>query len=99
MQSKRIAEVGVGSNYHTKDNRPISRFNDDRINVEIFPDADNHTSAIVGCPSLGFDSGLRKFGTEQEAIMFATGLYDKLISKMNNALAESVIQRILRNDF
>ena len=90
-----INEIGLGSNYHTMDNDPIDRFIDPRIQVEIFPDAHNHTSANVSCDLLDYNSGLRKFSTEQEARHFAGQVYDQLISKMDNQLKERVIIRLL----
>ena len=90
-----INEIGLGSNYHTMDNDPIDRFIDPRIQVEIFPDAHNHTSANVSCNLLDYNSGLRKFSTEQEARHFAGQVYDQLISRMDNQLKERVIIRLL----
>lgn len=77
------------------DNDPIDRFIDPRIQVEIFPDAHNHTSANVSCDLLDYNSGLRKFSTEQEARHFAGQVYDQLISRMDNQLKERVIIRLL----
>ena len=90
-----INEIGLGSNYHTMDNDPIDRFIDPRIQVEIFPDAHNHTSANVSCDLLDYNSGLRKFSTEQDARHFAGQVYDQLISRMDNQLKERVIIRLL----
>ena len=90
-----INEIGLGSNYHTLDNDPISRFNDPRISVEIFPDAWNNTSANVSCDALNYNSGVRKFHTEQEAKLFASNIYSELISRLNNELKERVIIRLL----
>ena len=90
-----INEIGLGSNYHTMDNDPIDRFIDPRIQVEIFPDSHNHTSANVSCDLLDYNSGLRKFSTEQEARHFAGQVYDQLISRMDNQLKERVIIRLL----
>lgn len=91
----RINEIGLGSNYHTKDNSPISRFNDDRISVEIFPSAFGDSNAQVKCDLLNYNSGLRKFSTEQEATLFATNVYDEIIGKLNT-LEERIIKRLLR---
>ena len=90
-----INEIGLGSNYHTLDNDPISRFNDPRISVEIFPDANNNTSANISCDELSYNSGLRKFHTEQEATLFADNVYSELISRLNNELKERVLIRLL----
>lgn len=90
----RIDEIGLGSNYHTKDNTPIDRFNDQRISVEIFPSAFGSYNAQIKCDLLRYDSKLRKFNTEQGARHFATQIYDELIGKLN-ALEEAVIRRLL----
>ncbi len=90
-----INEIGLGSNYHTMDNDPIDQFIDPRVQVEIFPDAHNHTSANVSCDLLDYNSGLRKFSTEQEARHFASGVYDQLIKKLDNTLVERIISRLL----
>lgn len=91
----KINEVGIGSNYHTLDNDPIDRFIDPRVQVEIFPDVDNSTSTNISCELLDYNSGLRKFSTEQEARLYAGQVYDQLIAKLDNSLTERVIQRIL----
>ena len=90
-----INEVGIGSNYHTIDNDPISKFNDNRISVEIFPSAFGDSNAQVKCDLLKYNSGLRRFSTEQEARLFAGNVYDELKAKLNT-LDERVIRRLLR---
>ena len=90
-----INEIGLGSNFHTLDNDPIDRFIDPRVDVEIFPDLHDHTSANITCDLLGYNSGLRKFSTEQEARLFASNIYDELISRLDNRLEERIILRLL----
>ena len=84
----------IGHNYHTKDNRPISRFNDPRITVEIFPGAFGDYNSQVSCEQLEYSSGLRKFATEQEAILFATNAYQEVLGRLNS-LTERIIERLL----
>ena len=94
LNGMRINETGLGSNYYTPNTNPISRFNDSRVEVEIFPDAWNSTNAQVSCDLLDYSTGVRKFSTEQEAILFATNAYNDVISKLNT-LKENVIIRLL----
>ena len=94
FKDMRIDETGLGSNYYTPNTNPISRFNDSRVKVEIFPDAWNSTNAQVSCDLLDYSTGVRKFSTEQEAILFATNAYNEVINKLNS-LKESVIIRLL----
>ena len=93
----KIHEIGLGSNYHTLDNDPIDKFIDPRVSVEIFPDLHNHTSANISCDLLDYNSGLRKFSTEQEAKLFALQVYDQLIARLDNQLKERVITRLLES--
>ena len=85
----------IGRSYKTLDNDPISHFHDPRVQVEIFPDTNNNTSASITCPDLDYNSGTRKFNTEQEAKLFAMNMYDKLISRLDAGLVERVIARLL----
>lgn len=84
----------IGHNYHTKDNRPISRFNDPRITVEIFPTSFGDYNSQVSCDQIGYDSELRRFATEQEAILFATNAYQEALGRLNS-LTERIIIRLL----
>jgi len=90
-----LRENGIGSNYKTVNNNPISHFNDSRIKVEIYPGAWGSVHANVECKELGFSSGLKSFKTDQDARTYAINMHDKLVSKLN-ALQENVLLRILR---
>ena len=95
LKDMKLTENGIGSNYKTIDNDPISHFNDPRIRVEIYPGQDQKVHANVSCEQLGYDSGLKTFDTEQAARNFAINLNDQLVSKLN-ALVENVLIRVLR---
>ena len=88
-------DEAIGRGYKTTNNKPISHFHDPRIQVEIFPNAWNKTSASVTCNDLDYNSGLRNFNTEQEANLFAMNIYDKLIGRLDSSLVERIISRIL----
>ena len=90
----KLSENGIGSNYKTIDNDPISHFNDPRITVEIYPGQEGKTHSNVSCKQLGYDSGLKTFETEQAATNFAINLHDQLVSKLNS-LIENVLVRVL----
>ena len=91
----KLAENGIGSNYKTIDNDPISHFNDPRIRVEIYPGQHEKTYVNISCDQLKYDSGLKTFDTEQAARNFAINLHDQLVAKLNS-LMENVLVRILR---
>ena len=93
----KIRENGIGSNYRTIENNPISPFHDDRIEVEFFPGAWGKHYTSISCPALDYESGLREFNTEQESNLFARQTFDKLLQALDNKeeLVESVIRRIL----
>ena len=95
MQS--LKENGVGSNYRTVDNDPISHFNDRRIKVEMYPSAWGKVSVSVACDEIGFDSGLREFETEEEANQFAMTTYSRVKSTLDS-LIEAVMERLLKED-
>lgn len=95
LKGMRLSENGIGSNYKTIDNDPISHFNDPRVRVEIYPGQNEKTHANVSCKQLNYNSGLRTFDTEQAARNFAINLNDQLIAKLNS-LMENVLVRILR---
>ena len=92
---KKINEDGIGSNYKTIDPDPISFFHDERVEVEIFPDAWGQTSVQITCPELHYDSGLRTFDDESQAELFARNQYSDLIGKMDSKVMESIIRKIL----
>ena len=80
---KKINEDGIGSNFKTIDTDPISFFHDERVDVEIFPDAWGQTSVQITCPDMKYDSGLRTFEDESQAELFARNQYSDLIGKLN----------------
>lgn len=90
-----IKENGIGSNYRTLENDPISHLNDPRIKVEIYPGAWGSVHASVSCPELNYDSGLQVFQTDQEANLYAINLHNKLKAKLDSMM-ESIMVRILR---
>ena len=92
---KKLNEDGIGSNFKTIDTDPISFFHDERVEVEIFPDALGNTSVQITCPDIGYDSGLRNFEDEAQAELFARNQYSDLIGKLDSRIVESVITRIL----
>jgi len=93
---KIVNENGIGSNYKTLNNNPVSPFHDERVKVEMFPSAWGKFSVDIRCEDLGFSSGLREFNSEQEAKLFAINTVNKLVSEMDSIL-EAVIQRLLVN--
>ena len=90
-------ENGIGSNYRTLDNNPISPFHDKRISVELFPGEDGKYFAAISCDDLDYESGLRAFGTEQAAKLFARQTSEKLTQALDSQekLTECVLIRIL----
>tara|TARA_B100000519_G_scaffold187220_1_gene183808 strand:+ start:1950 stop:2306 length:357 start_codon:yes stop_codon:yes gene_type:complete len=92
---KKINEDGIGSNFKTIDTDPISFFHDERVEVEIFPDAWGQTSVQITCPDLKYDSGLRTFKDESQAELFARNQYSDLIGKLDSKVMESIIRKIL----
>ncbi len=91
----RIKENGIGSNYRTLNNDPISHFHDPRVTVEMYPSAWGKFAASVICDELDFNSGVREFNTEQEAKLFAMNLVNRLVARLDSALVENVVQKIL----
>ena len=91
-----LKENGVGSNYHTINDNPISPFNDARVDVEIYPSAWGKVSVNVDCDALGFKSGLRTFDTDQAARRYAINLHQKLVTVLDAKLQEAVLKRLLR---
>ena len=92
---KKINEDGIGSNFKSIDTDPISFFHDERVEVEIFPDAWGQTSVQITCPDLSYDSGLRTFKDEGQAELFARNQYSDLIGKLDSAILEAVVKRLL----
>jgi len=90
-----ILENGIGSNYHTLNNNPISHFHDERIRVEMYPSAWGKVSVSVTCDLLDFDSGVKQFDTEAAAKLYATNITSKLTTTLDSKLVENVIKRIL----
>ena len=90
-----IKENGIGSNYRTINNDPISPFHDSRISVEMYPSAWGKVSTSIVCDELGFNSGVREFETEQAANLFATNTVNRLTSELDARLVEGVIKRLL----
>ncbi len=99
VSKKEVNENGIGSNYYTANPEPISFFNDDRIDVEIYPTAWGQFGVQVTCPDLDYDSDLRQFANEEEANLFARNQYTSLIKKLdlNEELTRRVIKRILED--
>jgi len=91
-----LKENGIGSNYRTLDNNPISPFNDPRIKVEIYPSAWEKVNVSVSCDQLGYTSGLLTFDTEQAAKRYAINLVQKLTTTLDSKLQESIITCLLR---
>ena len=91
-----LKEDGIGSNYRTINNNPISPFNDERVDVEIYPSAWGKVSVNVNCPALGFESGLKTFDTEQAARRYAINLHQKLVTALDAKLQEAVLRSLLR---
>ena len=94
-----INENGIGSNYKTLNNDPISHFNDDRISVEIYPTDFGEVAATVSCDQLDYSSGMNQFSSEQEANLFAINLSNKLISILDAKLNEAVLDRLVNRVF
>ena len=90
-----ILENGIGSNYRTLNNNPVSHFHDDRIKVEMYPSAWGKVSVSVSCDLLDFDSGVKQFDTEAAANLYATNIVSKLTTTLDSRLVENVIKRIL----
>lgn len=91
-----LKENGVGSNYRTLNNEPVSPFNDPRIAVEIYPSAWEKVNVTVSCDELGYNSGLLTFDTEQAARRYAINMSQKLKTSLDSKLQESIIAAILR---
>ena len=91
-----LKENGIGSNYKTLNNEPISPFSDPRIAVEIYPSAWEKVNVSVSCEELGYDSGLLTFDTEQAAKRYAINLVQKLSTTLDSKLQEAVIESLLR---
>ena len=91
-----LKENGIGSNYRTIDNNPISPFNDPRIEVEIYPSAWEKVNVSVTCDQLNYDSGLLTFDTEQAAKRYAINITQKLTTALDSKLQESIIKSLLR---
>lgn len=89
-----INENGLGSNYKTLNNDPISPFHDPRVRVEMYPSAWGKFSVDIQCDDLGFSSGLRTFDSEQEAKLFAINTVNKLVAEMDSLL-EAVLRRLI----
>ena len=92
---KKLFENGIGSNYKTLNNDPISPFHDVRVSVELYPTAWGKFGVSVKCEPLGFNSGLRVFSTEQEAILFARNISQSLVTQMDSAIYESIFKSLL----
>lgn len=90
-----LKENGIGSNYKTLNNEPVSPFNDPRIAVEIYPSAWEKVNVSVSCEALGYDSGLLTFDTEQAAKRYAINLVQKLSTTLDSKLQESIIEVLL----
>lgn len=91
-----LKENGIGSNYRTIDNDPISPFNDPRIEVEIYPSAWEKVNVSVTCDQLNYNSGLLTFDTEQAAKRYAINVTQKLTTALDSKLQESIIKSLLR---
>ena len=94
-----IKENGLGSNYRTLNNNPISHFNDSRVEVEMYPTAWGKFGASVICRDMDFNSGLREFDTEEAAKLFALNTHDMLVRKLDAKILENVITRILEHHY
>ncbi len=90
-----IRENGIGSNYRTIDNNPISPFHDARVSVEMYPSAWGKVSVSITCDDLEFNSGVRQFDTEEAANLFAVNTVNRLTSELDAKLVEGVIERLL----
>lgn len=90
-----IKENGIGSNYKTLNNDPISHFNDDRVRVEIYPTDFGQVAVTVTADQLNYSSKLQQFSSEQEANLFAVNLSNKLISILDARIKESIIGKLL----
>ena len=93
---RKIKENGIGSNYRTVNNNPISPFNDDRVSVEIYPSAWEKVNVNVTCDELGYESGLKTFDTDQAARRYAINLHQKLVTALDAKLHEAVLTKLLR---
>ena len=93
----KITENGIGSNYRTLNNEPVSHFHDPRIKVEMYPSAWGKVAVSIICDDLGFNSGVREFNTEAEAKLFAINTSEKLASELDNKLLEAVVKRVLNH--
>jgi len=89
-----IGEDGIGSNYKTIDTMPISFFHDDRVDVEMFPNGLGDTAVQITCPDLNYNSGLRSFGDEAQAELFARNQYSSLVGRLDS-IVEAVILKLL----
>lgn len=89
-----LKENGIGSNYRTLNNDPISHFNDPRVRVEMYPSAWGQFSVSIQCDELGYNSQVRQFNTEAEAKLFAINTVEKLITTLDSKLVEAVIRRL-----
>ncbi len=90
----KITENGIGSNYRTLNNDPVSPFHDPRVQVEMYPSAWGKVSVSVICDKLNFSSGLREFETEAEATLFAVNTAEKLTTELDSQLVEKVLRRL-----
>ena len=92
----KITENGIGSNYRTFNNDPISPFHDPRVKVEMYPSAWGKFSVSIICDEAGYSSGLREFETEAEAALFAVNTVEKLTTELDSQLVERVLRRLSR---
>ena len=94
---KKIKEE-IGRNYKTIDPTPINFFHDSRINVEISPTGYGDFTVSITVPEMDYKSGMRKFGSEEEATTFARNEYTHLLTQINNAntLEERLLVRVLQ---
>jgi hypothetical protein len=96
---RKINEDGPGSNYRTIDPKPISFFHDDRVEVDIYPTGWGDHGVQVTCPTLSYDSGLRRFTDEEQATLWARNQYSDLVSKLGSdeGILEAVLYRLLNH--
>lgn len=94
---KKIKEE-IGRNYKTIDPTPIDFFHDSRVSVEISPTELGDFAVSITAPELKYKSGMRKFGSEEEATAFARNEYTRLITQINNTnmLEERLFIRVLQ---
>ena len=95
---KKINEDGPGSNFRTEDPGPVSFFNDDRVEVNMYPTAWGKHGVEIICPDLNYDTGLRTFADETQATHYARNTYSDIISKLNSEdkMIEAVMSRLLK---